>query len=154
MKSKIAILSLLLTGAAVSASAQTKEHYYSEKAKDNIFISVGVGAQGCVNPDNFDYGFGHAITPLIHASVGKLFDPIWGIRGQVAGCWSTLYSEYGMPEGEYKKMKNKNTSLYVPTDCSTCQTLSEAIIPIACSLYPYLQVRDLRLPRPMAIKIN
>ena len=36
MKSKIAILSLLLTGAAVSASAQTKEHYYSEKAKDNI----------------------------------------------------------------------------------------------------------------------
>lgn len=50
MKSKIAILSLLLTGAAVSASAQTKEHYYSEKAKDNIFISVGVGAQGCVNP--------------------------------------------------------------------------------------------------------
>lgn len=42
MKSKIAILSLLLTGAAVSASAQTKEHYYSEKAKDNIFISVGV----------------------------------------------------------------------------------------------------------------
>ncbi len=107
MKSKIAILSLLLTGAAVSASAQTKEHYYSEKAKDNIFISVGVGAQGCVNPDNFDYGFGHAITPLIYASVGKLFNPIWGIRGQVAGCWSTLYSEYGMPEGEYKKMKNK-----------------------------------------------
>ena len=92
MKSKIAILSLLLTGAAVSASAQTKEHYYSEKAKDNIFISVGVGAQGCVNPDNFDYGFGHAITPLIHASVGKLFDPIWGIRGQVAGCWSTYAS--------------------------------------------------------------
>ena len=107
MKSRIAILSLLLTGAAISASAQTKEHYYSEKAKDNIFISVGVGAQGCVNPDNFDYGFGHAITPLIHASVGKLFNPIWGIRGQVAGCWSTLYSEYGMPEGEYNKMKNK-----------------------------------------------
>ena len=80
MKSKIAILSLLLTGAAVSASAQTKEHYYSEKAKDNIFISVGVGAQGCVNPDNFDYGFGRTITPLIHASVGKLFDPIWGIQ--------------------------------------------------------------------------
>lgn len=70
MKSRIAILSLLLTGAAISASAQTKEHYYSEKAKDNIFISVGVGAQGCVNPDNFDYGFGHAITPLtMHQSV-------------------------------------------------------------------------------------
>ena len=27
MKSRIAILSLLLTGAAISASAQTKEHY-------------------------------------------------------------------------------------------------------------------------------
>ena len=97
MKSKIAILSLLLTGAAVSASAQTKEHYYSEKAKDNIFISVGVGAQGCVNPDNFDYGFGKAITPLINVSVGKLFNPVWGIRGQVAGAWTTLYSNYGQP---------------------------------------------------------
>ena len=37
MKSKIAILSLLLTGAAVSASAQTKEHYYSEKAKGGFY---------------------------------------------------------------------------------------------------------------------
>ena len=94
MKSKVVILSLLLTGAAVSASAQTKEKFYTERAKDNIFISVGAGAQGCVNPNNFDYGFGHAITPLIHVSVGKLITPVWGVRAQVAGMWSTLYTDY------------------------------------------------------------
>lgn len=43
MKSRIAILSLLLTGAAISASAQTKEHYYSEKAKDNIWFFAAGG---------------------------------------------------------------------------------------------------------------
>ena len=91
MKSKLVILSLLLAGATV-ATAQTKETFYSESFKDNIFVSVGVGAQGCVNPDNFDYGFGKAITPLINVSVGKLFNPVWGIRGQVAGAWTTLYS--------------------------------------------------------------
>ena len=64
MKSKLVILSLLLAG-ATAATAQTKETFYSESFKDNIFVSVGVGAQGCVNPDNFDYGFGKAITPLI-----------------------------------------------------------------------------------------
>ena len=67
---------------------------------------MGVGAQGCVNPDNFDYGFGHAITPLIHASVGKLFnylgDPWPGSR-----MLEYIILEYGMPEGEYNKMKNK-----------------------------------------------
>ena len=107
MKSKLVILSLLLAGTAVSAGAQTKEKYYSEKFKDNIFVSAGVGAQACVNPDNFDYGIGNAITPLIHISVGKLFNPIWGVRGQVAGLWSTLYSERGQVEGTYAEVKNK-----------------------------------------------
>ena len=45
MKSKLVILSLLLAGTAVSAGAQTKEKYYSEKFKDNIFISAGVGVR-------------------------------------------------------------------------------------------------------------
>ena len=77
MKCKFGIVSIMLAGLALTATAQTKEKYYSEKFKDNIFISAGVGAQACVNPHNFDYGFGHAITPLIHVSVGKLFNPIW-----------------------------------------------------------------------------
>ena len=65
MKCKFGIVSIMLAGLALTATAQTKEKYYSEKFKDNIFISAGVGAQACVNPDNFDYGFGHAITPCI-----------------------------------------------------------------------------------------
>ena len=108
MKYKFSILSIMLAGLALTATAQTKEKYYSEKFKDNIFISAGVGGQVCVNPDNSDYGLGHAITPLIHISVGKLFNPVWGVRGQVAGMWSTLYSNYGMPANQYNEVKNKN----------------------------------------------
>lgn len=109
MKSKLVILSLLLAGASVAMAQNegAKEKFYSEKFKDNIFISAGVGAQLNVNPDNFDYGFGHAITPLIHISVGKLFNPVWGVRAQFAGMWSTLYSKYGMTNG-YNEIKNKN----------------------------------------------
>ena len=44
MKSKLVILSLL-AAAVTTVTAQTKEKFYSEKAKDNVFISVGVGAQ-------------------------------------------------------------------------------------------------------------
>nr|WP_320058194.1 OmpA family protein [uncultured Bacteroides sp.] len=108
MKSKIAILSLFLAGAstAMAQNEGAKERYYSERFKDNIFISAGVGAQGNVNPDNFDYGFGHAITPLISISVGKLINPIWGVRGQFAGMWSTLYSKYNSA-GTYEEIKNK-----------------------------------------------
>ena len=94
MKSKLVILSLLLAGSAISVGAQTKEKFYSEKFKDNIFVSAGVGAQVCVNPDNSDYGLGEAITPLIHISVGKWMNPVWGFRGQVAGLWSTLNSKH------------------------------------------------------------
>ena len=104
MKCKFGIVSIMLAGLAFTATAQTKEKYYSEKFKDNIFISAGVGAQACVNPDNFDYGFGHAITPLIHVSVGKLFNPIWGVRGQAAGLWSTLYTERGQIKGTYAEV--------------------------------------------------
>ncbi|WP_455966911.1 OmpA family protein [Bacteroides fluxus] len=107
MKSKLVILSLMLAGAASTMTAQTKEKFVSESWKDNFFISAGVGGQVCVNPDNSDYGLGHAITPLIHVSVGKLFTPTWGVRGQVAGLWSTLYSKYGQPAGTYNEIKNK-----------------------------------------------
>ncbi len=124
MKSKVVILSLLLSGAAISASAQTKEKFYTERAKDNIFISVGAGAQGCVNPNNFDYGFGHAITPLIHVSVGKLINPVWGVRAQVAGMWSTLYTDYNRVKGDYAEYKNKK---YFTLRADAMYNLSNAI---------------------------
>ena len=133
MKCKFGIVSIMLAGLALTATAQTKEKYYSEKFKDNIFISAGVGAQACVNPDNFDYGFGHAITPLIHVSVGKLFNPIWGVRGQVAGLWSTLYTERGQIKGAYAVVKML---------CITCLTLFADIIRSAYLLYLCSQVPD------------
>ena len=39
--------------------------------------------------------------------MGKLFNPIWGVRGQVAGLWSTLYTERGQIKGTYAEVKNK-----------------------------------------------
>lgn len=114
MKSKLVILSLLLAGTAVTAGAQTKEKFTSEKFTDNMFISVGGGAQVCVNPDNSDYGLGKAITPLLHVSVGKWVNPVWGFRGQFAGVWSTLNSKHlnGVQtvignESVWYKLKNK-----------------------------------------------
>ena len=83
MKSKIAILSLLLAGGVFTANAQTKEQFTSERFADNIYISLGVGGQMLLNPDNSDYGLGKAITPLLHLSVGKWVNPTWGFRGQV-----------------------------------------------------------------------
>lgn len=91
MKSKLVILSLLLAGTATSVSAQEKEKYYSENWKDNIFLSVGVGAQATTNPDS---KFGKSVTPLINLSVGKFINPIWGFRGQVYGWQSKQETAY------------------------------------------------------------
>lgn len=86
MNSKLVILSLLLAGTATAVSAQTKDKYYSESWKDNIYISVGGGVQATTNPDT---KFGKSITPLVNpGSIGKLINPIWGFRGQVYG-WSS-----------------------------------------------------------------
>ncbi|MCK9158954.1 MAG: OmpA family protein [Bacteroidaceae bacterium] len=123
MKSKLVILSLLLAGVASTATAQYKETFYSDNFKDNIFIGIGGGAQVCVNPDNSDYGIGNAITPILNISVGKLFNPIWGVRLQAAGAWSRLYSEYGLADGLYKKL-NKH---YVTTRIEGLYNLSNAI---------------------------
>ncbi|NDW11543.1 OmpA family protein [Bacteroides sp. 214] len=93
MKNKLVILSLFVA-AAVTATAQTKEKFFSEKAGDNIFISIGGGVQASMNPDNRDNGLGDAITPKVSFSIGKWFTPVWGIRGQVNGWKTTLYTDY------------------------------------------------------------
>ena len=107
MKSRLVILSLMLAGFATIATAQTKSRYYAESAKDNYFMSVGVGAQVCVNPDNVDNGLGEAITPLFNLSVGKLINPVWGVRAQVAGASTKLFSNFANGDlgafQEYKK---------------------------------------------------
>jgi len=105
------LLLMLLVGVAVSVTAQTKEKFYSERVQDNWFISVGGGAQANMNPDNFDKGIGNAITPVISGSIGKLFNPVWGVRGQAAGVWTTLYSKYGVSQANgqaFREIKNKH----------------------------------------------
>jgi len=87
MKSKLVILSLLLAGVVGTATAQTKEKFYSERWTDNWYIGVGGGIHMNTNPDNWK-NIGDAIAPTINVTLGKLIDPVWGIRGQVAGAWS------------------------------------------------------------------
>ena len=94
MKSKLAILSLFMTGAVLTATAQNKEKFFSEKAGDNIFISVGAGAQVSTNSENFDNSWGKAVTPKLSLSVGKWFTPVWGVRGQLTGWKTTLRTDY------------------------------------------------------------
>ena len=84
MKSKLVILSLLLAGAATTVSAQTKEKYVSEKATDNIFVSV-TGGISMVNSGKSEGKFGSP-APHITVSVGKWFNPMWGARVQ-GGLW-------------------------------------------------------------------
>lgn len=104
---RLVILSLALAALATAATAQTKSRYYAESAKDNYFMSVGVGAQVLVNPDNSDNGLGEAITPLFELSVGKLINPVWGVRAQLAGASTKLFSNFANgnqgPFNEYKK---------------------------------------------------
>ena len=88
MRSKLVILSLMLAAFATVATAQTKSRYYAESAKDNYFISLGVGAQLCIDPNASENG----VTPLFNLSVGKLINPVWGVRGMVSGINTKLYS--------------------------------------------------------------
>ena len=89
---KLVLFSLMLAGLATAANAQGR--YYAESASNNYFVGVGVGAQVCVNPDNSEYGLGKAITPAFNLSVGKLINPVWGVRAQVAGFTTKLNSDF------------------------------------------------------------
>lgn len=81
MKKRLLFLFMMLAGVSM-ASAQTEGKYYSEKAKDNIFISGGFGAQANLNSEN---KFGKVIMPYATLSVGKWMTPVWGFRGQFSG---------------------------------------------------------------------
>lgn len=95
MKKRLLFLFMMLAGVSM-ASAQTEGKYYSEKAKDNIFISGGFGAQANLNSEN---KFGKVIMPYATLSVGKWMTPVWGFRGQFSG-W------------EQKMNMNRNSGLF------------------------------------------
>ena len=109
MKSKLVILSLLLAGTAMTVNAQTKEKYVSEKATDNIFVSV-TGGISMVNSGKSEGKFGSP-APHITVSVGKWFTPVWGVRGQ-GGLWRANFdtkSARGDYEvGGYEESYHKN----------------------------------------------
>lgn len=112
MKIKTLLLSALIAGAAYSVSAQTTASgvkYSSEKFKDNVFASIGVGMQGYMNTDNFDYGFGKVLKPLINLSAGKWMNPFWGARGQLSWSTAKLYTDINRLNNgkEYNKFKHK-----------------------------------------------
>ena len=102
MKSKLVILSLLLAGTAMTVNAQTKEKYVSEKATDNIFVSV-TGGISMVNSGKSEGKFGSP-APHITVSVGKWFTPVWGVRGQ-GGLWRANFDSK-WSQGIYDEDRN------------------------------------------------
>ncbi|NDV58374.1 OmpA family protein [Bacteroides sp. 519] len=114
MKSKLVILSLLLAGVVSSATAQTKEKFYSESWKHNWYIGISGGVQTTLNPEWHDqdgFGLGDVITPKIALTFGKLIDPVWGIRGQANGVWGKIVSNYG--RDSYDVVKKKFVNLHL-----------------------------------------
>ena len=81
------MLSLAVAGFAMSASAQTREKYTSN-GSDNIFISATIG--GSTTYSGKSEGKFGKIAPHVTVSLGKWFNPVIGIRGQV-GLWRTNY---------------------------------------------------------------
>ena len=77
-----------MAGTAMTVNAQTKEKYVSEKATDNIFVSV-TGGISMVNSGKSEGKFGSP-APHITVSVGKWFTPVWGVRGQ-GGLWKANF---------------------------------------------------------------
>jgi outer membrane protein OmpA-like peptidoglycan-associated protein len=104
MKTKLILLSLAMVGFAMSASAQTKEKYTSNGA-DNIFVSV-TGGVSTTYSGKSEGKFGK-LAPHFTVSVGKWFNPVIGIRGQV-GFWRTNFYTMHNPDNAGKVANHKN----------------------------------------------
>lgn len=112
MKNKLIILSVVLLGLATIANAANKDRWYAEKGSHNFFVSLGGGIQFCVNPDNSDYGLGKAITGQFQLSVGKLINPVWGVRLQGSILNTKLNSDYiNGNNGTFVNLKQKYVAL-------------------------------------------
>ena len=97
MKSKLIIASLLLAGACVSVNAQEKTKYYTENAKDNIYLGVGLGGMAVINDGLNTPTFNFNIT------AGKHISPVWGVRAQIGGLWQVLDVKGGLYTEDTKK---------------------------------------------------
>ena len=112
MKNKLIILSVVLLGLATIANAANKDRWYAEKGSHNFFVSLGGGIQFCVNPDNSDYGLGKAVTGQFQLSVGKLINPVWGVRLQGSILNTKLNSDYiNGNNGTFVNLKQKYVAL-------------------------------------------
>lgn len=112
MKNKLIILSVVLLGLATIANAANKDRWYAEKGSHNFFVSLSGGIQFCVNPDNSDYGLGKAITGQYQLAVGKLINPVWGVRLQGSILNTKLNSDYiNGDNGTFVNLKQKYVAL-------------------------------------------
>jgi outer membrane protein OmpA-like peptidoglycan-associated protein len=96
----------MLAAFATVATAQTKSRYYAESSKDNYFVSLSAGVQKCVDP----FGSDNNATFAANVSVGKLINPIWGVRGMVSFGKADLYSNRyvdatGVITGEWRNIE-------------------------------------------------
>lgn len=83
-KGVCAVFVLIMVTLSTVANAQERQLYVSEKVSDNVFVGVGAGVSSIIN-DGFN-------TPTFNfnISLGKLINPVLGVRGQVGGLWYSL----------------------------------------------------------------
>ena len=97
-------MSLILAASAlvaVSASAQKNSPYYTEKWSDNIFLSIGGGAQtglgsnpnpfGEIRNHSYPNGFWRQVDPQVQVALGKYINPLWSFRLAGSGYRATSF---------------------------------------------------------------
>ncbi len=96
MKTKILLLSLLLSFSFYTFAQDTQTKYESQtagyktpfkrnKAGDNWFIHLGAGGQVFFGDNDNDADFANRISLMPTLSVGKWFSPYWGVRLKAQG---------------------------------------------------------------------
>lgn len=129
MNKKVLLLSLLLSGGVLFASAQEgssrtliiddveygqpnqtyntyKTTWQKNRFKDNWIISIGAGGQMYVGEDDSKADFADRITLAPSFSIGKYFSPIWGLKLQVTG--GGLHGYNDGRAGTYKNWNKGN----------------------------------------------
>lgn len=89
MKRMFTVLAATLVVASASAQKEKNNPYYTEKASDNIFLSVGGGGQVGLKSENYSAGFWRAVNPNVYIALGKYINPLWSYRLQGNG-WRAM----------------------------------------------------------------
>ena len=97
MKSKFLILSLMLAGAARHCFGSGGQGEI-RTARAGRITSLSAWAWVCRQRLTRTRNSESPVSPLINVSVGKLINPVWGVRGQIYGWQAKQKTAYSVPD--------------------------------------------------------